>query len=228
MTERPPGQDPAPTDPSGAAPPASTDPSGSPPPPGTGPPGTEPPAATTAPSEVPDQGSYQGYLPPAGSQPGNPQQVPPSQAKPPPGYGQPPPGYTAAPPPHQPPPGYGPGTPPPPPPGYGTAPPTYPPGQGTPPTYPPGPAQPPPPGASAAHKETNTLAVVSIVLGSMWLYWIGSIAALILGYRAKSQIDASGGRQGGRGLAIAGIVFGWIGVGFMVVLVPIFVIDALA
>ena len=63
---------------------------------------------------------------------------------------------------------------------------------------------------------TNGLAIASMVLGILWLWWIGSILALIFGYVAKSQIDQSGGRQAGRGMAIAGIVLGWIGVGFMV------------
>lgn len=54
-----------------------------------------------------------------------------------------------------------------------------------------------------------------MVLGILWLYWIGSILALIFGYVAKSQIAASGGRQGGRGMATAGIVLGWVGIGIL-------------
>jgi hypothetical protein len=38
----------------------------------------------------------------------------------------------------------------------------------------------------------------------------GWILALVFGYLAKSQIDASGGMQRGRGMAIAGIVLGWV------------------
>jgi hypothetical protein len=41
---------------------------------------------------------------------------------------------------------------------------------------------------------------------------LGSIAALVTGYIAKSSIDRSGGREGGRGLALAGIILGWVGV----------------
>lgn len=62
-------------------------------------------------------------------------------------------------------------------------------------------------------QSTNGFAIASLVLGILWLYWLGSILALIFGYVAKSQIDQSGGRQSGRGMAIAGIVLGWIGVG---------------
>jgi hypothetical protein len=64
--------------------------------------------------------------------------------------------------------------------------------------------------------KTNGLAVASLVLGIIWIYWIGSILALIFGYNAKGQIDRSNGMQGGRGLAVAGIVLGWAGVGTLV------------
>src|SRR5581483_6890252 len=65
----------------------------------------------------------------------------------------------------------------------------------------------------AGAQSTNGFAIASLVLGILWLYWIGSVLALVFGYVAKGQIDRSGGYQGGRGLAIAGIVLGWIGVG---------------
>ena len=45
---------------------------------------------------------------------------------------------------------------------------------------------------------------------------LGSIAALVTGYIAKGNIDKSGGREGGRGLALAGIILGWIGVVAMI------------
>jgi Domain of unknown function (DUF4190) len=38
----------------------------------------------------------------------------------------------------------------------------------------------------------------------------GGIVALVLGYRSRKQVDRSQGREGGRGLAVAGIVLGWI------------------
>jgi hypothetical protein len=44
------------------------------------------------------------------------------------------------------------------------------------------------------------------------------VLALVFGYVAKSQIEHSDGFQGGRGMAIAGIVLGWVGVGVLVVL----------
>lgn len=63
---------------------------------------------------------------------------------------------------------------------------------------------------------TNGFAVASLVLGIVWAMGIGSILALVFGYIGKSQIDGSGGTQTGRGLAIAGIVLGWVGVAFIV------------
>lgn len=77
-------------------------------------------------------------------------------------------------------------------------------------------ATPPPPPSPAPvppSPSTNGLAIASLVLGILWLYWVGSILALVFGYIARRQIDDSGGRQGGRGIAIAGIVLGWIGIG---------------
>ncbi len=66
---------------------------------------------------------------------------------------------------------------------------------------------------------TNGLAIASLVLGILWVMWIASLLALIFGYVALGQIRESGGTQGGRGLAIAGIVLGWVGVGFLLLFI---------
>lgn len=71
-------------------------------------------------------------------------------------------------------------------------------------------------------QQTNGMAIASFVLGILWLYWIGSLLALVFGYAAKAAIDQSGGREGGRGLAVAGIVLGWIGVGTFVLVMVLF------
>ncbi len=65
----------------------------------------------------------------------------------------------------------------------------------------------------APPQRTNGLAIASMVLGILWLYWIGSILALVFGYTAKKQIRERG--ETGGGMATAGIVLGWIGVGFL-------------
>ena len=82
-----------------------------------------------------------------------------------------------------------------------------------------------PPAPPVVPPQTNAFAVVSLSLGILWYFWIGSILALIFGYIAKGQIDALQGRQKGRGFAIAGIVLGWVGVGFLalVIIAVIFV-----
>jgi uncharacterized protein DUF4190 len=88
-----------------------------------------------------------------------------------------------------------------------------PPGGGGPPGLPPGHWTPGPGGPVYVVQQspkTNGLAVASMVLGILGAYLITAILALVFGYKAKRQIDASEGRQGGRGMAIAGIVLGWV------------------
>jgi len=65
------------------------------------------------------------------------------------------------------------------------------------------------------------MGIASMVLGILWLYWVGSILALIFGYIARSQISGSDGTQTGGGMATAGIVLGWIGVGILVLILLI-------
>ena len=89
-----------------------------------------------------------------------------------------------------------------------------------PPWQPPPPPPPPPPVvyyqyAPPRPTSTNGFAIAALVLGILWLYWVGSILALVFGHVARAQIDRSGGAQGGGGLALAGIVLGWVGIGFL-------------
>lgn len=67
------------------------------------------------------------------------------------------------------------------------------------------------------NRGTNGLAIASMVVGILWLYWVGSILALIFGYIARGQIRRSG--QSGDGMAIAGIVLGWVGIGTLALVV---------
>ena len=75
------------------------------------------------------------------------------------------------------------------------------------------------PVSTALPQKTNGFAVVSLSMGILWYFWIGSILALIFGYIAKAQIDALQGEQKGRGFAIAGIVLGWVGVGILALVI---------
>jgi hypothetical protein len=61
---------------------------------------------------------------------------------------------------------------------------------------------------------TNGFAIASLVLGILWLYWIGSILAIVFGFVAMSQIKER--NQSGRGMALAGLILGFIGVGLLV------------
>lgn len=71
--------------------------------------------------------------------------------------------------------------------------------------------------------RTNGLAIASMVLGILWIYWLGSILALVFGYVAKRQIAESQGTQSGSGMATAGIVLGWIGVGVFALMMLLFI-----
>jgi len=89
-----------------------------------------------------------------------------------------------------------------------------------PPSYPPPPppggygSGPPPPGGYGYQPPpqapgTNGMAIASLVCSLFgWLCIIGGILGIIFGFLALNQIKQSG--QGGRGVAIAGIVVGVI------------------
>ncbi len=48
-----------------------------------------------------------------------------------------------------------------------------------------------------------------MVLGILWIWWIGSILAVVLGHVALRQIRLT--MQRGRGMAIAGLALGYLG-----------------
>ncbi len=56
------------------------------------------------------------------------------------------------------------------------------------------------------------MAIASLVCALLWLAGVGAVLGIIFGGIAKKQIRASGGREGGSGLATAGQVLGWIGI----------------
>lgn len=64
---------------------------------------------------------------------------------------------------------------------------------------------------------TNGLAIASMVLGIIWLWWVGSVLAVIFGHVSLGQIKRTG--QQGRGMAIAGLVLGYIGIAMFVLFV---------
>lgn len=63
------------------------------------------------------------------------------------------------------------------------------------------------------------LAIASLVCGLFWVAGIGSVAAVILGYLALRQIRRDPLRVRGRGMAIAGITLGWLGVAGLLIMI---------
>ncbi len=107
-------------------------------------------------------------------------------------------------------------------------PPTPPAGWGGPPpgTIYPGAGAPAHPGAAAS--QTSGLAIASLVTGLFfWCWVIPGIVSIVLGHLALESIENSGGAKRGRGMAIAGIVLGWVGVGIVGVLVLVWFVAVL-
>ena len=77
------------------------------------------------------------------------------------------------------------------------------------------PAPPPapllPPAFVKPAKRTNGFAIASLVSAVFWMWWLGSVAAVVMGHVALRQINRSGGTQTGRGVAITGLALGYIG-----------------
>ena len=67
--------------------------------------------------------------------------------------------------------------------------------------------------------ETNGFAIASLFVGIIWLFGLGSVAAIALGYLGMKQIEASAGHQSGRAIAIAGIVIGIVGLASLGILI---------
>ena len=66
----------------------------------------------------------------------------------------------------------------------------------------------------SAGGQNNTLAIISLVsglVGCLCMPAIGSLAGIITGFVALSQINASNGGQKGREMAIGGIVISFLG-----------------
>jgi hypothetical protein len=82
------------------------------------------------------------------------------------------------------------------------------------------PPAPPAPPAPYVPTRTNGLAVASLVLGILTLCGIGSFLAVVFGHSALTQIKKDPYQQG-RGLAIAGLILGWIGLAVIVLVIGV-------
>jgi len=125
-----------------------------------------------------------------------------SQYGPPQGFGPPPGGYG-------PPPGGG-GYPPGPPGGGGYPP--GPPGGGYPPGPPGGPGfgPPVPPGGYGGAPTTHPLAIVSLIAGLFVCFPGAGLAAIITGFIGRNAINQNPQRYTGGGMALAGIILGFV------------------
>jgi peptidyl-prolyl cis-trans isomerase D len=78
-------------------------------------------------------------------------------------------------------------------------------------------AAPPGPGTQP---KTSGKAIASLILGLLVLPPLGSTLAVVFGHLAYSEIKRSTGRLKGRGMAIAGLVIGYLGIAaFLIVLI---------
>ena len=70
--------------------------------------------------------------------------------------------------------------------------------------------------SAPAAMPTSTMAIISLVagiLGFTLFPFIGSIIAIVTGMMARGETRAVPPRASGDGMATAGIIMGWIGVG---------------
>lgn len=71
-----------------------------------------------------------------------------------------------------------------------------------------------------AQQPSSGKAMASLILGIAGIFvvpLICSILAIVYGNQAKREIAASGGTMSGDGLAKAGVILGWVGIGLIVV-----------
>jgi hypothetical protein len=109
-------------------------------------------------------------------------------------------------------------------------PPMGPPPGSPPPPFQPAPFQPQPAYGATAATVTNQKAVVSLVLGILGLVCcpiLGPVA-LFISNQAKAEINASGGQQGGHGLAQGGLILGILGCIWLVLIALYFIVVVLA
>lgn len=79
--------------------------------------------------------------------------------------------------------------------------------------------------------KTSVLAVWSLILGILSLVCIGFIAgipAVICGHLARAEIRRSSGSIGGSGMALAGLITGYIGTVMGIIVMIIAIISAIA
>lgn len=83
----------------------------------------------------------------------------------------------------------------------------------------------PPMAAPAPVPTPSVLAIISLVAGILGLFIFGSLIAVICGHIARSNIRDSRGTLTGDGMALAGLILGYLGLGLtLLIFVVMFVI----
>jgi Domain of unknown function (DUF4190) len=70
----------------------------------------------------------------------------------------------------------------------------------------------------AVPPQSSNKALASLICGVLFLFVPASIAAIILGHLALADIKRSAGRIAGQGMAVAGLVMGYVGVALTAIL----------
>ena len=75
-----------------------------------------------------------------------------------------------------------------------------------------------PPSHAPAALRTDGMAIASLVLGVSVLFCGGltAIPAIILGHISRSKIEQSQGRLQGGGMALTGLILGYVGIGYLI------------
>jgi hypothetical protein len=85
-----------------------------------------------------------------------------------------------------------------------------------------------PPLAPPQLAKTNSLAITSLICGIAQFMFgpLATIPAVVCGHMARHQIRRTG--EQGAGMALAGLILGWIGVGFTALLVLVAILLTVA
>ena len=78
--------------------------------------------------------------------------------------------------------------------------------------------------------QTPGIAIASLVCGILGFVCfgpVGSIPAIICGHIAKTRIKTSGGALTGDGMALAGLIMGYVGLGLFILIIPLMVAIAI-
>jgi hypothetical protein len=83
---------------------------------------------------------------------------------------------------------------------------------------------------NTVYPRTSSLAIVSLIFGILayvFLPFVGALIAVICGHSARSEIRrAPPGTIDGDGLALTGLILGWIQLAFTVIAVGFFILIA--